>query len=677
MIDLKFNFVAAQNFLCFGPEGIEVDLTEYGNIILIRGENMDVFEEEEKVSSNGVGKSSIPETIVYTLYGKTIKQPNKLSHNNVINNKTGKKLRTEARWDNFRVIRTRKPDSLRIWESPDGDWSQIDNEEWADQHEISLGGMPATQKLIEEKIGLNYQTFVNVAVFTDNNSGSFLECDTPTKRQIVENLLSLDKYRHYSETAKKSRNEFKENIKLISSEYDRVLGDKTSCDNRLKQAKEEEVSWKKDKEQEIVTLKAFIEKTKLKLAETDLGDAINEYRSAQEEIETIDLSIKEKDSVLAKVKTLLDKATEKLNSESVLKNDSFNKINSLSSSITSLQREVSKNEKTIENYESKKDTKCPTCLGFVKEENYISLVDSCKEIISSKNSEINNLTTQKNTEDAAFQKQESSISKINESINTGQNHYRLHSKQIDDFRNRRSILEKIEKPEGDVQTAVLTSKIDESKKQIVNIEEQIKGTSPYEAIIKRCKEEFLSKEKECLSKRTELKKAEKELPYYEFWVKAFGDSGIRKIVVDGIVPALNSRVSHWLQFLIDGKISLSFNNQFEETIDRNPKDGDPFVYYAMSGGERRRLNLAVSQAFAHVMMLNSGASPSLVFLDEVTTNIDPIGVQGVYNMIVELSNHKQVFVTTHDHDLLDMLSGCKSINLKKINGFTTLCDDRN
>ena len=77
------------------------------------------------------------------------------------------------------------------------------------------------------------------------------------------------------------------------------------------------------------------------------------------------------------------------------------------------------------------------------------------------------------------------------------------------------------------------------------------------------------------------------------------------------------------------------------------------------------------------MMLNSGASPSLVFLDEVTTNIDPIGVQGVYNMIVELSNHKQVFVTTHDHDLLDMLSGCKSINLKKINGFTTLCDDRN
>lgn len=675
MIDLKFNFVAAQNFLCFGTEGVEVDLTEYGNIILIRGENMDVFEEEEKVSSNGVGKSSIPEAIVYTLYGKTIKQPNKLSHNNVINNKVGKKLRTEVRWDNFRVVRSRKPDSLRIWESPDGDWSQIDDEEWANQHEISLGGIPATQKLIEEKVGLNYQTFVNVAVFTDNNSGSFLECDTPTKRQIVENLLSLDKYRQYSETAKKTRNEFKENIKSISSEYDRLISDEKSCNSRLIQAKNEKASWKEGKEKEIVKLENFIEESKLKLAETDLGDAINEYRNAQEEIATIDKSIKDKDLTLAKVKTLLDKANEKLNSESSLKNDLFNKINSLSSSIRSLQQEVSKNENTINNYESKKDTKCPTCLGVVKEENYISLVDSCKEVISSKTLEINDLSNQKSDEETSFKQQESAILKINESIKTGQNHYKKTSEEIDGLRSRRSVLEKIEKPEGDVQTAVLTSKIDESKKQISLINEEIKGESPYESIIKRCEEELASKKKECSSKKKDLEDAEKELPYYEFWVKAFGDSGIRKIVVDGIVPALNSRISHWLQFLIDGKISLSFNNKFEETIDRNPKDGDPFVYYAMSGGERRRLNLAVSQAFAHVMMLNSGASPSLVFLDEVTTNIDPIGVQGVYNMIVELSNHKQVFVTTHDHDLLHMLSGCKSINLKKVNGFTTLCND--
>ena len=92
----------------------------------------------------------------------------------------------------------------------------------------------------------------------------------------------------------------------------------------------------------------------------------------------------------------------------------------------------------------------------------------------------------------------------------------------------------------------------------------------------------------------------------------------------------------------------------------------------MSGGERRRLNLAVSQAFAHIMTLSSGICPSIVFLDEVTTNIDPIGVVGVYSMISELAKDRKIFITTHDQNLLDLLQGCDLINLEKNEGFTTL-----
>ena len=92
----------------------------------------------------------------------------------------------------------------------------------------------------------------------------------------------------------------------------------------------------------------------------------------------------------------------------------------------------------------------------------------------------------------------------------------------------------------------------------------------------------------------------------------------------------------------------------------------------MSAGQRRRLNLAVSQAFADVMMISSGTIPSLVFLDEVTTNIDPLGVMGIYNMIQELSVDKQVFITTHDKDLIKMLETVQTINLIHQNGFTKL-----
>ena len=72
------------------------------------------------------------------------------------------------------------------------------------------------------------------------------------------------------------------------------------------------------------------------------------------------------------------------------------------------------------------------------------------------------------------------------------------------------------------------------------------------------------------------------------------------------------------------------------------------------------------------MALSSGVCPSIVFLDEVTTNIDPIGVYGVYNMIAELSKDRKVFITTHDLNLLDLLEGCELINLEKRAGFTKI-----
>ncbi len=121
---------------------------------------------------------------------------------------------------------------------------------------------------------------------------------------------------------------------------------------------------------------------------------------------------------------------------------------------------------------------------------------------------------------------------------------------------------------------------------------------------------------------------------------------------------------YWLQFLIDNNIKLTFNNELDETIYRYPFNGRPYVYHGMSGGQRRRLNLTVSAAWAFVSAINSGATPSAIFLDEVTMNVDLIGVLGIYRMICELAKEKQVFVIDHNESLLEMLSGCDTIQLE-------------
>jgi ABC-type multidrug transport system ATPase subunit len=129
-------------------------------------------------------------------------------------------------------------------------------------------------------------------------------------------------------------------------------------------------------------------------------------------------------------------------------------------------------------------------------------------------------------------------------------------------------------------------------------------------------------------------------------------------------------VAYWMQYLSDDKIQVVFNNELEETITRN---GNPAFYHGCSKSEKRRINLAVSQAFAYVMMLNSGTCPSLIFLDEITGGgIDRVGIVGVYNMIFELTKERQVFVTTHDENLISLLQGCEKIRLRKQNDITVL-----
>lgn len=665
MKSLDIKYIHAQNFLCFGPEAFELTFKDHGNIVLVKGFNLDVVDSESRVASNGVGKSSIPEIIVYTLFGKTIKHPKKINHKDVINNQVGKGLKTEVRWGDFRAVRTRKPDTLRLWESPDGIWD--------DTTEISLGGQPATQKLLEEKLGLNYETFVNVIVFTDNNAGSFLECDASNKREIVENLLSLDKYKGFAERAKNLKKEKKDAIKILQIDYENIRKQLEQSKSRIKAAKEQESGWLEQRKKELASLLSKIKSLKEELELTSEGTESAKYQEAQARIEELNSEIPQTEAKQIKIQEVLDLAQEKSSGIKQKQNECRISLDTVSNSIKTLSSKIEENQKEIGRLEKKEGATCKFCLGKVSKENYKKYTEQLLENIDSLEADIKSEAAKKDELSEKMKGFGDTLSKISEGISSAKENLSKASKELSDKRKELAELNKIEKPQGkDIKNQLITQQMEGLNEQASSKKKELEGDTPFKKIIDDLAEEIEARELEFESKNKELDELEKQLPYYEFWSVAFGDSGIRKFIIDGIIPALNSRVAYWLQFLIDGKISLEFNNELEEKIERNPSDGDPFVYYAMSGGERRRLNLAVSQAFAYVMMLSSGMCPSLVFLDEVTTNIDQIGVVGVYNMILELAKDRQVFITTHDQNLLEMLDGCELISLEKRKGFTHL-----
>lgn len=664
--DLGFYYVRAKNFRCFGPEGIELDLHKLGQVVLIKGRNLDReatlnaenLEDKDIKARNGVGKSTIPEIICYALFGRPLKEKRNIDV--VINKHIKKGCEVEVRWGKYRVVRCRKTNSLNLWESE----AHI----WDDSTQITVG--KGTQEEIQDRLGISFETFVNTIIFTDQDK--FLECNAETKRRIIEDLLSLSTYTHYHEIAKKLRKSHEDKISSMVKNYERMLLDAQSAKERLVLSRQQERAWKATKKTELDKILSGIGDRREKLKITDTGAALVRYSEAQEEIAKLNTSLLELQDNHAKATTIADEVRLKAHDARQKKNSIEMESGAARIGISNADTKIQKIKNGIEALRSRQGSTCNSCFGVVKEENFAHVIQKSEEEIAELQKTVDKYTiiVQKSLE--LLKNQITNIQGLEKT-------QVMVEKKLSDFnyqqvaaRRRISELAKISKPEVGTDQRLLEDQIENLKQQAITKNAELIGLSPFATLIEAAELDSVTKANDCLTKKQEVEVVEKELPYYEFWVKAFGDKGIRKFVIDGIIPALNSRIAYWLHFLFDGKMSLTFDNELNETIEEVPPTGDPYLYSSLSRGEQQRVNLAISQSFAYIGMLNSGVSSSFVFLDEISTNVDPAGVEGIHNMIVELAKTKQVFVTTHDYGLLDILSGCETINLVKKNRFTTV-----
>ncbi|MFW5794899.1 MAG: hypothetical protein ACOCV1_05405, partial [Bacillota bacterium] len=99
---------------------------------------------------------------------------------------------------------------------------------------------------------------------------------------------------------------------------------------------------------------------------------------------------------------------------------------------------------------------------------------------------------------------------------------------------------------------------------------------------------------------------------------------------------------------------------------------EDFSYKQSSSGERKKIDLAISLAFSHLMRIRSGLNCNILFLDELAESLDEDGIEGIYKSLLELSKDKTIFVITHIKDLLFKLESYPEITVKKENGFTSI-----
>jgi DNA repair exonuclease SbcCD ATPase subunit len=124
-----------------------------------------------------------------------------------------------------------------------------------------------------------------------------------------------------------------------------------------------------------------------------------------------------------------------------------------------------------------------------------------------------------------------------------------------------------------------------------------------------------------------------------------------------------------LSFLCNNSYILEFDEELNEKIKTR---GEEIQYISLSGGEKRKINLAVLMGLKDLFILNDSYDSDFVFFDEIAENLDKEGIDGLFNLLQEIKKSKDIFVITHNKYLKANLDSANRISIIKESGSSTV-----
>ena len=152
-----------------------------------------------------------------------------------------------------------------------------------------------------------------------------------------------------------------------------------------------------------------------------------------------------------------------------------------------------------------------------------------------------------------------------------------------------------------------------------------------------------------------------------FWEKAFSESGLVKYVIRNILSYFNGKVNSYLSHLSKGKFFLEFDEELREKVLHN---GQEISYISLSGGEKRKIGIAVMLGLQQLLTISHKDNSNLMFFDEVAENLDQDGLDGLYILLSELKKEKSLFVITHNNYLKSLMDTTKTLTIIKNKGIS-------
>ena len=146
--------------------------------------------------------------------------------------------------------------------------------------------------------------------------------------------------------------------------------------------------------------------------------------------------------------------------------------------------------------------------------------------------------------------------------------------------------------------------------------------------------------------------ATKNYDLMRFWETAFSEQGLVRYIVRNILSFFNERSNYYLGFLTGGNFSISFSELLHDEIKNN---GMEVFFDALSGGEKKKVSLAVMLALNDLLVLSGKDRSNVIFFDEIADSLDEEGIKGLYELIQQITNTKRLFIITHNDNLTSLI----------------------
>ena len=469
-----------------------------------------------------------------------------------------------------------------------------------DNVDITPSTLAKSDELIRFLIGVNEEVFQNAIIMSTNNTLPFMAQKKVDKRKFIEGIFQLN---IFSDILLKTRSEFND----VKKQNDILSNDFINQQKNLQIFEKQKQNGEENKNKKIKEFENKIEETKKEIEKLK--------QEKVDSVENVKKSIKEETN---KIKIL-----EKGKNQSQIKIDEFykNKIK-----LMSFLEQINKEKQNLLN----KENTCPVCNREFCKNDLVIIEQKITEIekqIESTNVELENIIELEKNKTEEIQKINSGIQKIQKNI----------QKLNEDL---------IKSTTHHQKTNNLIEKIKEYEKYVKEIKNE---KLDYDQNIEKCQKEITRIE-------NELKNVKKTLQILNSAKFIVSEEGIKTFIVKKMIKILNQRLNFYLKRMGSPCI-CEFNEMFEETIYNH--FGKECSYFNFSGGERKRIDVAILFMFQDILRLYSNTFLSVNMYDELFDSaLDDNGINDILKILKEKVEkyEESVYIITH-----------KNINQKAIN----------